>query len=360
MLTQKPIISILLLISFYSGYGQQKNFKVVANLTGFRDSTKFYLINLDSSEQTDSAYLLNGKIKFSGQIHEPVVFRLVPKLLNESVYFNFWIENKMIILKGAKDKFSELLVIGSPINTIWQSVEGKHAALDKVRNRLTNMTQTEKNNDFATGMWKSIAEIDKEVEKIRLETIATMPPSIVTIKELFYLRNDITTDSLQMFLNKFPAALKLTKYGQIISTYLNTKDLKIGSIAPQIIAKDLDGNLVKLSDFKGKLILLDFWASWCGPCIESKKDLRKLYQKYSATGFEILSFSLDDNKSSWKNASIRDRINWINVSDLKAYYSKQAALYKVRGIPKSYLIDAEGIILRIFDGFSPNLSLIHI
>ncbi|MEQ1624488.1 MAG: TlpA disulfide reductase family protein, partial [Sediminibacterium sp.] len=128
--------------------------------------------------------------------------------------------------------------------------------------------------------------------------------------------------------------------------------IKLGSYAPEITGVDFNKKETKLSSFRNKVVLLDFWASWCGPCRESIKDLAELYKKYQSSGFEIFSFSLDDDFNAWKTASTQEHINWTNLSDLKAFYSKQPAAYKIRSIPQTFLIDREGKIIGIYRGFS--------
>lgn len=335
-------------------FGQQKQdkFLVTATLTGFKDSTKFYLVNLDSTQNIDSAYLLHQKLLFKGSVTEPVTYRLYPKLEKDFIYFNFWIENRAITLTGDKNKFSELTIKGSPLNKIDYSVEHKHSTLDKLRDSLTAKAMKESDENKAKEIWKQISAIDTKVKDIRLNTIATFSPSLVTIKELYFLRNDLTTDSLRMLFNRFPPNLLNTKYGDVIKQYISTDELKKGVHFIDITGKDLSGKNVKLSDYQGKVLLLDFWASWCGPCRIANKDLKEIFNKYSQNGFEVVSFSIDTNLDDWKVASQKDSISWANISDLKGLYSKQAAAYKIRAIPKSFLIDRNGNIVEIFTGYN--------
>jgi|GEM_PF-267793 len=334
------------------GQQEQDKFVITANLKGFKDSTKFYLLNVDSAQQIDSSYLISGKLRFSGQVTEPVIFRLYPKPDKVFIYFNLWVENRTITITGTKNKFSELTVKGSTLNKIFFSVQHKHSALDKLRDSLTTKALSESNEIKEREIWKSISAIDTKVRNIRLQTIATFKPSLVTIDELFYLRNDLTIDSLKMLFNRFPPSLKNTKYGDVITQYILTNDLKIGSHFHDIIGKDLNNKEVKLSDFKNKVILLDFWASWCVPCRNENKDLAELFQKYNQNGFEVVSFSIDTDLDAWKFASEQDSIKWTNISDLKGYYSRQAASYKIRSLPKAFLIDKNGTIVEIFDGYN--------
>jgi len=110
---------------------------------------------------------------------------------------------------------------------------------------------------------------------------------------------------------------------------------------------DMKGDSLRLSSMRGKVFLLDFWASWCVPCRFSNKDLVKLYARYKDKGFEILGVSLDDNKNAWKRAVTRDRISWLQVNDLKGWDALSAAKWQVDAIPASFLIDKDGNVVAI-------------
>lgn len=346
------VFMVILMSGCYKTFGQQK-FTVVANLTGFEDSTKFYLVNLDSAQDVDSAYLLHKALTFKGHLAFPAPFRLLPETKDN--YFNFWIEDRAIGLTGNKNNFSNLIVKGSPLNRIYFSVLSKHLALDNLRDslvRLANKDMSEKEENKAMKIWRSISIINTKVKKIRINSIATFPPSLITMSELYFLRNDLTTDSLKLLFNRFPPKLRNTKYGKVIKEYISTSNLKIGSHFKDIVGRNLNNKEVKLSDYKNKVILLDFWASWCGPCRLENKELGILFKKYERNGFEVVSFSIDTDPEAWKLASEQDSITWVNISDLRGFFSKQAASYKIRAIPKAILINRNGTIEEILDGYN--------
>jgi peroxiredoxin len=110
---------------------------------------------------------------------------------------------------------------------------------------------------------------------------------------------------------------------------------------------DLKGDSLRLSSLKGKVFLLDFWASWCVPCRFSNKNLVKLYSKYKDKGFEILSVSLDDNQSAWKKAVNKDKITWLQINDSKGWDARSAAKWQVDAIPASFLIDKDGNVVSV-------------
>jgi thiol-disulfide isomerase/thioredoxin len=122
---------------------------------------------------------------------------------------------------------------------------------------------------------------------------------------------------------------------------------KTGGLAYEISLISPNGDTVSLSSLQGKVVLIDFWASWCGPCRQSNRHLVKLYSKYKSKGFEIFGVSLDENKKDWMKAIKQDRINWLQVIDNRGWQAQTAIDWNLYQIPTSYLINKDGIIVGV-------------
>src|SRR5690606_39158089 len=145
---------------------------------------------------------------------------------------------------------------------------------------------------------------------------------------------------------KFPPEVKNSTLGRVLKQQLEALALSaVGKKAPEIPGQTPDGKQLSLSDLRGKLTLIDFWASWGGPWRQESRTVVKLYEKYHAKGFNILGVSLDDDAGKWKQAIAADGLEWAHVSDLKAWDSELIKPYAVNAIPHTVLVDENGIII---------------
>ena len=148
---------------------------------------------------------------------------------------------------------------------------------------------------------------------------------------------------------KYPSSKYLANLKKDIAAYemqsQKASSLSIGSVAPDFSLQNPEGKILTLSSFKGKVVLVDFWASWCGPCRKENPNVVAIYKKHHAKGFEIFGVSLDDDKNKWMKAIDADGLIWNHGSDLKGWESKAAKLYGVDAIPFTLLLDKEGKIV---------------
>jgi glutathione peroxidase-family protein len=143
--------------------------------------------------------------------------------------------------------------------------------------------------------------------------------------------------NLKHFLVTFIVILGISAKGQIQP---NITDSRLDFSLPS-----LKGDSIRLSSMKGRVFLLDFWASWCVPCRYSNKQLVKLYSKYKDNGFEILGVSLDEKRNEWKKAVAKDKITWLQINDDGGWSAISAAKWNINSIPASFLIDKDGNVV---------------
>lgn len=178
------------------------------------------------------------------------------------------------------------------------------------------------------------------------ETINEMEGSFSALAGLGMLnpRNDFAyLDSLvQVLYTKYPDMKMIGSWKQELD---ELRTLSIGQPAPEISLPNPEGQTVNLSDFRGKYVLIDFWAGWCKPCRDENPNVVRLYEKYKEKGFEVFGVSLDRTREMWLKAIEEDQLKWTQVSDLSYFNSEAAATYQINAIPATYMIDPEGNIL---------------
>lgn len=341
---------LLVIISCNTKRNNVEEYTISMYLENFPDSTKFQLLDFDKSEIIDSSYLIEGKVIFKGKVNEPFNARIHTI---DDKNLDLWMENSKIKINGTYQDFQYSKIEGSPLNIVMVKYRDQQKKLNLQRDGIIKvfMEFTVSNLNEADNEYQKIKitldSIDSEVSKNRISGIESEEPSYHTIKELYFLRNYLSKDSLNLYFKLFPENLQNSKYGKIIKTYIDKKSIIIGDNFVDIEGVNEEGQIIKLSNFKGKYILLDFWASWCAPCRIENPNLVKTYKEFSDKGFEIFSFSTDNNINSWKKAVEKDSLIWTNVINENGSYSKMSTLYLygVQTIPSSFLINPDGIII---------------
>lgn len=240
---------------------------------------------------------------------------MIIRTKNYSDYKFLWIENSAITFKGEKGKFKDAYIIGS-------------------------RTQDDQNK-----LDSAINSSGKEKEQ-NILFIRNHPASIISANILSVYCSAWGRDLSARLYNSFSEDLKSTSYGKNILEFITlNKNLKVGDRYVDFSQLNVDGKRIKLSDYNGKFVLLEFWGSWCMPCRDGNPELVKTYNKFKNKGFEILGVASDSNKEAWLNAVKKDGLPWQNVSDLKGDKNIAALIYGVSNYPVNFLIDQTGSII---------------
>lgn len=190
-------------------------------------------------------------------------------------------------------------------------------------------------------------EYDKEKRKLIAAFAKDHPESAVSAWAIStFFGFDPQLDELEPAYNSLSEDNQASLYGKQIREIIESaKKTAVGKLAIDFKAADLNGNPVSISSYKGKYVLVDFWASWCGPCRGENPNLVRLYNKYHSEKFDIIGFSLDNNKDAWGKAVKNDKLSWTQLSDLKAWDSRVVQAYGIKGIPFNILLDQQGRIM---------------
>jgi peroxiredoxin len=236
------------------------------------------------------------------------------------------------------DKIKEFNDINAKYGKIYQAIQSEYSSVveknpeakDSITAVLMPKFQENMNGYSAEALKFALTNKDNLVGFYAIGTIdpATHEPELIKYSE------DIKTS--------FPTNKPVQDF---VKKMAGIKVVSVGQPAPAFELPTIDGKLVKLSDLKGRMVLLDFWASWCGPCRQENPNVVKAYNSFKDKGFTVLGVSLDDSKEDWANAVKEDNLTWTHVSELKRWDSKVAAMYKVEGIPASFILDATGKIV---------------
>jgi peroxiredoxin len=314
-----------------------------------------YVVN--GERKTDSSRIEKGTFHFSGAIEEPIAarFRAVhqPDSLNRSSA-----DQVMIFLEPgtitvtAVDSFSNVQVKGSKAHDAYKVLAEKLDPLNTKMDKLdAEYSALVKKKDDA-GMKKMIPRYDSleaVINKVYKDYLTENPSSPIAMYAMTQFAGwDINPDEAEPVFNSLPAKTRNLPSGKVMREKIEiAKRTAVGRTAMDFTQNDTLGNPVSLFTFRGKYLLVDFWASWCGPCRRENPNVVAAFNKYKDKGFHILSVSLDkpDAKEKWLKAIHDDGLIWTHVSDLKFWNNAVAVQYGIQSIPQNLLIDPAGRII---------------
>lgn len=344
---------------------QTPNFTISGKIGNLNKPAKIYLdYSAEGSGGTDSAELVNGTFKFSGNISGIASSRITlsregirdkeiygTKGLGDVIYVYFGKENITIT---SADSLYNAKWTGSKIYNEMKAFEAQvgptvmtvHHNANVAINRAT--PEQQKDTLHFKALDKQVQAYRKSRGEKMLEFAKANPNSYFALQALSELVGGYSTKSevaLPLF-NKLSEALRLSYSGQTLYKLLNAHTVTaLGATAPNFTQNDVNGKAVSLSDYKGKYVLVEFWASWCSPCRAESPNLLKQYAAFKDKGFEILGVSVDSDKAKWLEAIKKDGLTWPQISDLKGWDNDARKVYGISGVPANFLINPEGKII---------------
>ena len=328
---------------------------------GIYNGIRVYLKALDNRGKQidkDTAIVVNGTFKFEGKVESPQLwFVFVDNLQGNKAII---VENADISIEIDKDNLNNSLVTGTEANTAYNQFANKINELTLKRKDLAmEYRQAINKNDTITAnkLTAEIAQASNESATYPFEFIKANNKNIFSLKliESYTEANSTDLDLIIDAYNSLDQSLKDSFLGKKVYTSIMAikqqnaalENLNIGKVAPKFSAPSVDGNDIALDDILGKVTIIDFWASWCGPCRRENPNVVKTYNKYHDKGLEIISVSLDKpgQKEKWLKAIEDDKLTWHHVSNLNYFNDPVAKLYNIQSIPATYILDADGRIV---------------
>jgi peroxiredoxin len=366
---KKLILSLLAVASIISCNKVGNNeFEIDGNGNGLKDGLNVYLKMQDTLTNqlvnVDTVKIENGKFKFEGAVKEPSLHFIAIDSTDSQI--PFILEEGKITVAINKDTIYKSIVGGTYSNEQLVAYTKETAV---VQEKVTKFQETNREKiqqaqmtaDTITmnALMKEYKTYQDQFKDISLKHVEDHPKSYIS---LFFIKQFLSDPSFdvargtKMYENLDPT-LKNTREGKSIKKTLDgvktaekkndtsAAAVEIGTVAPDFSAPSPEGKDISLKSSLGKLTLIDFWASWCGPCRKENPNVVALYNDFHAKGLNIIGVSLDEKADKWKDAIAKDQLTWAHVSNLKGWEDPIAKRYYVDGIPATFLLDEKGVVI---------------
>lgn len=332
------------------------NYTVSGIAKGVAEGTMVYLERQDDVKgavQVDSAKVSKGLFSMKGSAFEPAVNFIQVKGIEGKIAFI--LDQGTITLTIYKDSIGKSQIGGTPdndalqnFNVYSQKVQKKMQDFQATNKVKMQTAQTDKDNATIEQLMGEFSVLQNELLQYTTSYPEKNPTSFLSVLLLDNMFNqpEVNIQKIKTVYASLTPILQKTKPGVAIKTKIdNYKDISIGNAAPDFSGPTPDGKTLSLKQALGKVTIIDFWASWCGPCRKENPSVVALYNEFHAKGLNIIGVSLDKDAAKWKEAIAKDKLTWSHVSNLQFWTDPIAVLYNIKSIPATYILDEKGVII---------------
>lgn len=360
---KKTILLLVLVILNYSCKTNeqeslpQNTYEITGTAKGVVNGLRAYIHSVENNRQVtiDTAIIMNEAFVFKGKTANPSIKIITINSLKGSL--PFVLESGRININIKRDSLFYSPVIGTKNNEDYNAYKAEYKKRNNVFSVLNTKYRNASSDVEKTDIIEEARKATSELDAFGMDYITNNPNSdfSLLLLETQITKPDINLeklksnyDALQPIINKNAAYKSIgAKIQSEIAIIEASANLNIGKIAPDFSAPSIDGEMISLNDIKGKATIVEFWASWCGPCRRENPNIVRVYEKYKDKGLEIIGVSLDrpGHKERWKKAIEDDNLNWHHVGSLQYFNDPVARLYNVSSIPASFILDENGKIV---------------
>ena len=340
---RKLLLSIVAASMTLAACNAQSGYKVTGTVEGMPDGKAIIAtVNGSSLDTLAKADVKNGSFEFTGNVSEPTGAYIM--VIGQRGAIPFMLENANITVNAGQ---AGLTVTGSEGQKIYDQFMALNMSIQQEAMKLQQEYQAA-NGDQAKmqAVQEAYAKLMTDAQAKETELIKANPDSYVSTFVIVSSMGQMEYEQLKERYNLLGEKAKASAQGKAIAAQIaKLESTAIGQIAPNFTITTPEGESISLYDIKGKVKLIDFWASWCGPCRGENPHVVEIYKEYHPKGLEIFGVSLDNNKEAWVKAIADDGLVWKHGSDLKGWQSAPAQLYSVSGIPHTVLLDENNKII---------------